>query len=346
VIPLLPLLLAPPSAACEAPLELRTVQPRDGATGVPVNARIAVSFVGTGVAEAYEVQLLRGGAPVAAAAEAWCYEHEGPFELHCWWALRPEADLAPGAEHELQIRSTAAWTGEGSRAVTTRFTTGADRAAAPAGPPSLRVAEAWDEPAPDACAYPLARRFWLELLPAGGITEGQALSLYHIDALGPDGAPVGRVHSVLVTQPDGSAPDPLVKQFLDAADEPTDCFRVVQEGPAGDLSPPVEACFGDGDGGSPDSGTPDGGSADGGPADGRDTAGGAPDAPTDGAPSAEEEPARSKGSGCASSPSAPWAAAPALFGAMALLGRRRPRLGYAPRTAPEPPCAPPPPSCC
>jgi hypothetical protein len=267
VFVLVPLLR--PATACEpVPLAVRTVQPAQGATDVPIDVRIAVSFVGYGTAGEFEVGLYRDDVAVAAAASSSCYEHEGPYEVHCWWFLRPAEPLATDTAYTIRATPTAAWSGEGPAGIATQFTTGSAEAPAVEGVPTLRVTEAWDEVAPDTCAYPVARRYWLELHPAGGRPDPSALSLFHLDALDADGSVRARVHTAFVTNPGGGEPDPAFKQYLDASTAPSDCFRVVQEGPDGNLTAAVDACYAPpGDTASPDTATHDTASPDTAPSD-------------------------------------------------------------------------------
>ncbi len=235
--------LAPSALACEpSPLELRTSQPAAGAVDVPLDVRAAVSFIGFGTADEFTVGLYRDDTEVPVSASSYCYEHEGPVEVHCWWVLRPSALLAASTAYELRIRSTETWSGEGSMNMAVTFTTGTAEAPDLAGLPTLRITDVWDEVATDSCQYPVARRYWLEVLPSGGVYDPSALSLFHIDALESDGRVRGRVHSTFVSNPGGGEVDPMTKQYLDAATVPSDCFRMVQEGPDGTTTAAVDAC--------------------------------------------------------------------------------------------------------
>ena len=261
--------LTPPAAACEpSPLQFRTSQPAAGAVDVPLDVRAAVSFIGLGTADEFTVGLYRDDTEVPVAASTYCYEHEGPVEVHCWWVLRPSTLLAASTAYELRVRSTETWSGEGAVSMTAPFTTGTSEAPDVAGVPTLRVTHAWDEVATDSCQYPVARRYWLEVLPSGGVYDPSALSLFHIDALESDGSVRGRVHSTFVSNPGGGEVDTQLKQYLDAATSPSDCFRMVQEGPDGTTTAAVDACpeppvdTGSADTGSDDTGSDDTGADD------------------------------------------------------------------------------------
>lgn len=338
-------LLLPLAWPCdEGALRVRTVQPRDQAEEVPLDTRVVVSFIGEGQADHYTVALEQGGASVATSAQSWCYDHEGPLEVHCWIALTPAAPLTADTAYTVRIQSTERHTGQRPESLNTRFTTGSAQADPVVGAPGLRILAAWDV-APEergVCDWERPRRYTLELTPAQ--PDPSALSLYQVWAIDPQGQrPEALVHTIFVQNPAGEPPqqrgadragdsggdsaDPAgpteYKQFLDGDTQPTDCFRVVQENAAGQASASVEACWAeDTDSGGSDSGGSDSGTGDSGADDSADDP--ADDSraddssPPDSATGPDPEPRGSAGCGCGA------AGALALLPWIALLRRRAP----------------------
>ena len=89
------LLFSLPLWACQEPLQLRTVTPDEGSVDIPLDARILISFLGWGELKEYDVSLTLYSKEVPVTREEWCYEHEGPDEVHCWIRLRPDEPLEP-----------------------------------------------------------------------------------------------------------------------------------------------------------------------------------------------------------------------------------------------------------
>ncbi len=278
-------LLPRPAAACEGvPLEVRTVQPREGATDIPLDVRVAVSFIGLGEADEFEVELLHDDTEVPTVATSWCYEHEGPYEVHCWWSLKPVDPLGAGTTYRVRAISTPSWQGEGSRHHESSFTTGSSSLGALSGTPTLEIRDAWTESTGAEYDYDKARRYVLDLTAVDGTPDPSATSLFHLEELDEAGKSLDLVHSLYVSNPGEETVYPVeYKQFLDGSVERGDCFRVVQENGAGARSDSVVACWeppdsggsdsggsdsGGSDSGGPDSGRSDGGSSDGGSSDG------------------------------------------------------------------------------
>ena len=233
------LLVFAPAAACEPEsLRLRTFQPRDGAADVPLDVRVAVSFIGWGTADQTVATVYdSGGVEVAATREAWCYLHEGPAEVHCWLALRPAAPLSAGATYTIAASAGA----DTARAT---FTTGAAFSVAPEGAPTLAVADAWEATAQTECDFALADRYTLVPGAVGGAPDPSTLSLFHLYALDAAGEPGAIIHSVFVSNPDSPTQVvPDLKQYLDGAEPNTGCFRLIQEGPSGARSAAADACW-------------------------------------------------------------------------------------------------------
>jgi hypothetical protein len=245
--------------ACEPePLHLRTVQPAEGATDVPVDVRIAVSFIGYGTADEFEVRLAGAAGEVATDRSTWCYAHEGVAEVHCWHSLTPRALLEAGGRYQVQVESTERWSGEGAMRLTTSFVTGSSTAPVLVGPPALTVLDAWDEVGATDCEYPLARRYEFRALPGSGVADPSALSLFHLYPEAADGMVGDNVHTLFVTNPgDTQLSEEVFKQYLDGASAWSDCFWLEEESAAGVRSSPVRGCFEEEDTGEvPDTGDP------------------------------------------------------------------------------------------
>ncbi len=274
------LLLSLAAFGCEEPLEIRTIHPSDSDTDVPLDARVVISFIGWGAAEQYEARLTREGEDVASTTGSWCYEHEGPHEVHCWIRLTPDAPLEAEADYVVFVETTEAWPHADPRSLQARFTTGTESLQPISGAPGLVVQEPWLE-ADEDCGYPVARRYWLETTTTSGADDPRGLSLFHLYSLDAHGQPGDIIHTIFATNPSEGAEEdepPWTKQYLDGSISQTDCFRMVEEDGAGSRSEPVDACWEPADTGrdtSPDTAPPDSGEAppdDTGPADTAHTA--------------------------------------------------------------------------
>ncbi len=246
-------LLAPVLAAdCRESLSVRSVRPNDGQADVPTDARVLVSLIGWGTTDEVAIRVVDDtGATVEGTTETWCYEHEGPHEVHCWTRLTPNGPLAVDTAHSVRVNSTDAWTGSGSLSYTTTFTTGSSAASATAAPPSLTLDER-TEPSPESCGYAEPRKYILTLTAAE--TDAAGLAVFQLDHVFPDGsAETERVHTVHVFH---NQADVDVKQYLEGVDTPSDCFQVTHEDAAGRQTPGPVACWGQ-DTGDADSGTQD-----------------------------------------------------------------------------------------
>ncbi len=324
------LLWALPSLACE-PEELapQTFQPAQDAVDIPLDVRVAVRFVGWGTADEYTVTLAVDGAEIATDLTTYCYAHEGPSEVHCGHLLRTRAPLAPSTSHTIHVASTATHVGS-PMVMQSRFTTGTALAEPVTGTPEFAVTDAWDEAAANDCQWDVARRYWLQILPAGGAIDPTALSLFHISSVDEAGVASDTIHTIFVTNPGatGVSNEPI-KQYLDGSVMNTDCFQIVQEDPAGRWSAPVRDCWeppGDsGDTATEDSGAPDTPTGDSAP---EDTSTGDGAASDTSAPDAEPSGKCACGGGGASA----LVALPVLA---ALSGRRR-RLEVARRSEAPP----------
>ncbi len=255
------LILSLSALACEEPLEVRTLYPREGSQDVPLNARLLVSFIGWGTTEEYSVQLTQDGEAVAATQDSWCYDHEGPHEVHCWVSLRPEELLSPESTYALQVKTTDAWPHDGFRQTSGAFTTGTHTLKPLEGTPGITVIDAWTEK-DKACGYDIARRYWIDttLLQED---DASGAAVFHLYALDEHGDPGEIIHTIFTGTPT-KAEEPLgLKQYLDGSLPQTDCFRVIEEDGAGNQTPWAEACFEPGSGGSDsggsDTATPDSG---------------------------------------------------------------------------------------
>ena len=228
---LLPVALA---EDCAEPLRVRSTRPQHGDIEVPVDARVLASFIGWGSLDEVQATLRGPEGELAHTQEGWCYEHEGPHEVHCWLRLSPAEPLAALTEHTLVLSSTELWGGEGVLFQETRFTTGEELAASTAGPPSLQIASL-DLLDPEECDYEEPQRFWLDLLAAE--VDPSGLSVFHVDQ-SVDGSAFQRVHTLHLFE---DSPDFEAKQFLDGATEA--CFQVSHEDAAGRQTPGQTACW-------------------------------------------------------------------------------------------------------
>lgn len=223
------------AGACEAPLSFRTMVPPSEATAVPVTVQPLLALIGMGDPVAFDLSLTGPEGRVAARRESWCYDHEGPAELHCWVRLVPEAPLAPGTTYRLATRTDDH---DGAPfSVQHSFETGA--AAPPADPetPLLEVLDAWtpDSSELTECDWDPLLRWELAVTPVEVDASGLSIyQLYH---------QVGGEDVLVHTLFQHSADTLDVKQYLDG-NEPTDhCFAVVQEDGAGGRSAAQTACW-------------------------------------------------------------------------------------------------------
>ncbi len=253
------LLLTPAFAAdCRDTLSVRSVRPVDRQIDVPLDARVLVSLIGWGTAEEVTVRLVDDSdAELSVSTETWCYEHEGPDEVHCWFRLTPEESLAAETTHEVLINSSEAWAGAGHLSQSSSFTTGTGAVAAAGGPPTLTLDSRTDEEEAGVCDYADPRRYLLML--TGAETDTTGLGVFHLDQVFPDDSGEAlRVHTVHVFD---DRPDTDVKQYLDGGETTDDCYQVTYEDGAGRRTPGAVACW-QSDSGTPDSGTPDSGTPD------------------------------------------------------------------------------------
>ena len=211
------MLLWSTAAACEpVPLNIRSVQPADGDVDVPIDARIAVSLIGYGTADEYTVELERGAAAIETTQESWCYDHEGPYEVHCWWMLKPTTPLSPLTPYTVRVRSTDTWQGDGSRTQVTQFVTGDAALGDVSGEPELEVLEVWEAEAETDCEWDLAFRASLRPTPIDRELDLSLLSLYHLREVFEDGTSGEIIHSVYVTNPGQTElSDEVMKQYLE-----------------------------------------------------------------------------------------------------------------------------------
>jgi hypothetical protein len=257
---MLALWLAFPAWACDRqiPLHVRTVQPPVNAIDVPVDARIMVSLKGWGTIDEVEVVLRKGGSTISVDLETWCYDHEGPYELHCYYRLLPEEELIPGTVYTIEIRSTETFQGDEPLSQNSQFTVGSDRVTPFDGPPELAIVDAVDVAPEDLteCDYDQPRRYMVSAESSNVAPHG--LSVLHLTEFFPDGSsPDALVHTVLVSKERTTL---SIKQYLDGSMPRSDCFRLQLEDGAGRLSEVVEDCWivieDSGDSGSSDSGVP------------------------------------------------------------------------------------------
>ena len=214
------------------PLAIRQVLPPDGTVDVPLDTRLVIPTIGYGTVEDFDVVLSSDSGQVELEQRSWCYEHEGPDELHCWQALKPVGDLAAETSFEIVVTNTESWTGDGVISRRSQFTTGSEHHGALEGRPSGGVDEAWTQHGL-VCAWPQTRRYWMTFTE---VPDSSGLGLLHFMHLPEGGDPV-LVHTLYL---DGSTSGAPVKQYLDARQDPSDCFQLVQEDGSGSWSEPSE----------------------------------------------------------------------------------------------------------
>ena len=272
--------LLSPASGCEDPLEIRSIYPNEGSEDVPLNARMLVSFIGMGAADEYRVLLTQDDVQIDTTQTSWCYEHEGPGEVHCWIRVVVKEELEASTRYRLTVSTTDKWPHSGARSTQSSFTTGTETIAPVEGTPGLVVLEAWMEKDKE-CGYDIARRYWLA--PSLQLADDDTgAAVFHLFALDEDGAPGDIIHTIFSGPPgakkgggeagrkaDKQQEPPGLKQYLDGSTLQTDCFRIIEEDGAGNLTPHADACFGD-SGGS-DSGDSDSGGSDSGGSDSPDS---------------------------------------------------------------------------
>lgn len=231
---LLLLSLAHADECDRVPLMMRQTVPMTGSAEVPLNARLVFATIGYGTEDEWTLELRVEGAPVETSSRSWCYDHEGPDEVHCWHVLDPVEDLAPTTEYALVAKTTETWSGEDGLEQTSRFTTNEELLESPfSGTLSAEIGERWNQYGGLDCSWPVTRRYWLT---ARNHQDESGLGLLHFYRVYDDAEPE-LVHTLFLT---AEATEGLVKQFLDATTNPSDCFFLVQEDGTGAMSEPSE----------------------------------------------------------------------------------------------------------
>ncbi len=233
---LVPLAVAGPAGDCpEEPLTVRFVVPEDGDTDAPRNARLLLGLIGVGDVETFDLVLEGEEGEVAGTRTRWCYDHEGPHEQHCWVALRPDRALAADTVHRVSVTS-----GDSIERTTT-FETGSGVLEPLTVAPGLEILAAWDPKPAEVgpCDWETPRRYTLALTPA--VPDPSLRSVYQVHVVDPTGVrEPALIHTIRLYDSEDAFE---AKQYLDRADEPSDCFRLQQEDGGGQLSPSVEACW-------------------------------------------------------------------------------------------------------
>ena len=260
------------ASPCEEPLSLRSVTPELNQHDVPRDTRVLVSFIGQGSDTEFEVALLEAENAVETVTQSWCYEHEGPFEKHCWFSLKPTALLRSNQRYTIQIQSTDSYRGESPFFFDSSFHTASDaHPALDRSAPVVKLVELTDfeESEIGECDYEQPRRILIE--PSHPLSDEDRLGVYHIEELREDDSAFP-VHTVFVTQPVMER-DFVIKQYADLLANPTGCYRLWIEDGSGEVTNKAEFCWeeffdtGLEDTGSPDSNTEDTGSSDTSPSD-------------------------------------------------------------------------------
>ena len=240
-------LLGAPALAhdCEQPLELRSVTPANEATGVPIDSRVLVSFIGQGSADEFEVDIEIEAEGISTSKESWCYPHEGPFEVHCWWAIHPEETLPENQEIEVRIQSTSSYQGEDPIDRTERFTTGVGVTEPNlAGEPTLAMLEVVDIPEAErtVCDFDEPRRAIIQV--DSELSDPNGLAVIQIEELAVDGS-YFKAHTVFMTLAAPPFPDHhnIIKQYVDLGAPYTGCYRISAEDGAGIATESGEICW-------------------------------------------------------------------------------------------------------
>jgi hypothetical protein len=240
-------LLGAPALAqeCEKPLELRSVTPASEAVGVPIDSRVLVSFIGQGNADEFQVEIRVDGQVLSASKESWCYPHEGPYEVHCWWALQPE-ELLPAAEKiEIRIQSTSTYQGDSPIDHLDHFTTGTEQTEAIRSlAPRLKVIDVIDIPESELtdCDFAHPRKAWFQV--DSEIADPHASAVFQIDEQAVDGS-FFRAHTVFLNHapPTFKEAHNIIKQYVNLEKPYTGCYRIWAEDGAGTATKAGNLCW-------------------------------------------------------------------------------------------------------
>ena len=245
------------ASPCEVPLSLRSVTPELNQHNVPRDSRVLVSFIGQGSDTEFEVALLEAENAVEAETQSWCYEHEGPFEKHCWFSLKPTEPLRSNQRYTIQIQSTDSYSGETPFFFDSSFHTASDtHPELDSSAPVVKLVELTDfeESEIGECDYEQPRRILIE--PSHPLSDEDRLGVYHIEELREDDSAFP-VHTVFVTQPVMER-DFVIKQYADLMADPTGCYRLWIEDGSGEVTDKAEFCWAEFfDTGLEDTGSPD-----------------------------------------------------------------------------------------
>ena len=244
------------AAACEEDLKVREYLPLDGSTGVPVDSRVVIAFIGMGSLEDFDVSLYNAasGRKVGVDRDGWCYTHEGPNELHCWARMTPRQEMEAWTTYEMRVQKLQEDTGEEPEPLQYgSFITGERTGAGPVEALGLEVTDSWqmDPSELDSCDWDEVSRWWLQVDPR--VDDATGLELFHFYELDEAGAVTTEdpIHTVF-------SPRNLqlqeIKQYLDGAKPHSNCFGVVREGPTGTMGVMTTDCYDDDpeDSGGPD----------------------------------------------------------------------------------------------
>ena len=238
-------LLFPAVAAaspCEVPLRVRSVTPELNQQSVPRDSRVLVSFIGQGSDAEFAVTLLESETPVETETNSWCYEHEGPYEKHCWFSLKPNELLRSNQRYTIQIRSTESFGGEEPIVFDSSFHTDSDtHPVLSSTAPNVALVELTDFEGAEIgeCDYEAPRRILIE--PSHSMPDEDRLGVYHIEELNEDGSAFP-VHTVFATQPVQER-EFVIKQYADLGANPTGCYRLWVEDGSGASSAKTDFCW-------------------------------------------------------------------------------------------------------
>jgi hypothetical protein len=230
---------------CEIPLEVRSVTPANEATDVPIDSRVLVSFIGQGSADEFQVDMEANGESISTSKESWCYPHEGPFEVHCWWALLPEDPLPATEQIQIRIQSTSSYQGEEPIDRIELFTTGVGVTEPNlTAEPSLEVLEVIDIPESEltTCDFAQPRRAIIQV--DSDLSDPHGLSVFQIEELTVDGS-YFRAHTVFMTLSAPPFPDHhnMIKQYVNLEQSYTGCYRISAEDGAGVATESGKICW-------------------------------------------------------------------------------------------------------
>jgi MYXO-CTERM domain-containing protein len=191
------------------------------------------------------VEIRSGEQILSATKESWCYPHEGPFEVHCWWALQPEELLPAAQEIQIRIQSTSSYRGGLAVDRLSRFTTGTELTEASASlAPSLTVLEVIDIPESEltACDFTHPRKALFQV--GTEVADPNQTAVFQIDEQAVDGS-YFRAHTVFLNHPPPVSQEAfsVIKQYVNRVEPHTGCYRIWVEDGTGAATEAGDICW-------------------------------------------------------------------------------------------------------